>query len=328
MKKYVIEDQEAVDSYLTTLGGGHFSDTATGGDYASSVSSIPYCKNIGIRGLLGAVSPAPGADVFDMLGGSGQVALAAQQYGLCSFADAIITADIEIDQVERALRRGLRAVPLDLADPRIIRNSSVHHLLYAYGFHHLSPDARASAAREAYRILKPGGTAVFYDGTIGTTTERISSLVVDRLSDHPHKYPHPTVDEIEAAAEAAGLELRGTFRILDPQIFLSATGSQARQLAAQYYADHYAIDSLSWELLHDHLTDAYRSSNPIDAPEMSTGRQELAGWLPWNETYSGPTSAKLLQAIFPCGWDTPDESCRECVVIPREGVAVIYNKPQ
>ena len=326
LKEYLVEDGLAVNSYFAGLGGGHFSDVLAGGEYASSVSSVPYCKNIGIRGLLGVVDAAPGADVFDMLGGSGQIVLAAREYGLCGFTDAIITADIEIDQVERALRRGFRAILLDARDPHIIRTSSVQNLLYAYGFHHLSPDER-NCRQGGAQNPEARGTAVFYEGTIGSTTERISSLVVDRLSNHPHKYPHPAIEQIVSAVRVAGMELRATFRILDPQIFLSASVDQARLVAARYYAGHYTVNSLSWDLLLDHLTDAYRSSSPIGEPLATADWQNLADLLPWNEAYSGPASIELLRAAFPRGWGTADESWQECVVIPREGVAVVCSEP-
>ena len=325
LAELLVDDGSFVNEYVGGIAPGQFSDAwhGIGEEYAVSVSEAPYCKNVGIRSLLGLLADGgegPGV-VLDILGGHGQIAMAARTYGLCSFAEAIITADRELDQVTRAEHRGLPAIPVDAVDLRIVREGALDAALLAYGFHHIPPDQRPEAVRCGLERISPSGLLLLYEGLHGSVMERISTELVDAISNTPHEYPHPDEDEM-AELEQLGEPLSAPSTVFDPQVFLAASREEAESLAASYYRNHYTLRaSASDKELLERLRDICERYCEEPSPDEVFGLVEwgLAGAECTLRFFSGPTPEVLCQAMFPGEPGEPARNRRHCVVIPRYG---------
>lgn len=332
LAELLVEDGEAVEEYVGEIAPGQFSDAwhGVGEEYALSVSEVPYCKNVGIRSLLAILAEdcSPGV-VLDILGGHGQIAMAARLYELCAFPEAIVTADRELDQVTRAEGRGLPAIPVDAVDLRIVRDGALDAALIAYGFHHIPPEQRGQAVSSGLGRLSPTGVLLLYEGLHGGVMERISTELVDEMSLTPHRYPHPDEDEM-AALERLGEVQPGTSVVFDPQVFLAASGEEAEAQAADYYRNHYTLKpSVSDAEVLDALRRICEQSRETHQPGEVFGLAEwgLEGAPCTTSYFCGPTPAALFGAIFPAADGEPAGDQRHCVVIPRYGRAVRLRRP-
>lgn len=108
---------------------------------------------------------APGQTVLDVGCGTGNLALAvlavqptARVTGLDPDGDALRRAG------RKARRRGLRLELVQgFADRVPVEDGSVDHLVSALALHHVDDGSREGFAREARRVLRPGGTVTIVD---------------------------------------------------------------------------------------------------------------------------------------------------------------------
>src|ERR1039457_3421778 len=275
VKQILTEDEHLVQEYLTRLSPGWFSaaEDEGGAIYADSVASALYAKNIGIRSLLQLAAPKYDLPVLDLLGGSGQIARAASAYSLCDYSRNIITADIEIYQIRLAIADALPAVPLDATDLEILKSDSLASIIISYGIHHISPEERSKLADQAAPKLVKGGTLLLYEAVAGSVGERISSMIVDKLTAKPHLHAHPSRTDLVSMCDHPQLTPPKLYPIFDPQIFLGANADEAIRLARHYYIKHYALPPwMEWSDLLPQL-DAVLSMDDGD-PVTSNMRVE------------------------------------------------------
>lgn len=326
LAELLVEDGDAVEEYVGEIAPGQFSDAwhGIGEEYALSVSEVPYCKNLGIRSLLGLLDEGESPRVvLDILGGHGQIAMAARSYGLCGFPEAIVTADRELDQVTRAEGRGLPAIPVDAVDLRIVRDGALDAALIAYGFHHIPPEQRGRAVACGLERLSPTGVLLLYEGLHGSVMERISTELVDEMSSTPHRYPHPDEGELEGLEQLGEPQPGPTF-VFDPQVFLAGSRDEAEALAASYYRNHYTLKP---SVTDDEVLEELRRICEQNREEHLPG--EVFGLAEWGlhgagcttSFFSGATPPALFAAMFPAAGE-PAGDQRHCVVIPRYGRAI------
>jgi SAM-dependent methyltransferase len=152
----------------------------------------------------------------------------------------IVTNDLSPHMFARA---GLWGMPTREDATRLTRSfreASTDGVLLAYGTHHI-PDLFA-AAREAGRVVRPGGQVVVHDffdeGPAGQWFHRI----VDKRSITGHDFPHIGPVQMAASLLAAGLHDVRLHEIQDPFLFVSGQGAPpARDLALGYIAGMYGL---------------------------------------------------------------------------------------
>jgi SAM-dependent methyltransferase len=309
-RRIVVSDQVAVDHYFERLAEPSVNrDNHDDEEYVASLSIAPYAKNIGIANLLGLLELRAGQVVVDVLGGAGQVAMAARRFGLCGRPEQILTADEDVRHIVQALQQQLAALPLDPTDLRIVAPGIVDHVLVAHHVHHISPDGRQGAIEQAVGALRPGGTLVIYEGPRGSSTAHLSDTVVDELSAIPHTFPHPTRDELLRLADHPLLRDVRAVVIESPLVFLAHGEAEAQATALDYYIRHYSLHpDTSWSTLRGQIDEAYRRTGNGD------------------EVYIGELSELIEQQVFPLSADRASHLGTVCVIVPREGLAVIATK--
>lgn len=321
VKKLLVSDPVQVCEYIARLRISEDSEDSENqhdSGYGESLQMVPYVKNIGIQNLLGLFEYRPGDVLLDVLGGAGQVSIAARTYRLSPFEASIVTADADLGSVHSVASRGLPAVPLDPRDMSIIREGSLSSVMLAHHVHHLSPSDRSVAVREAASRLRPGGTLVIYEGPRGGTTARLSDYIVDQLSETSHRYLHPTLDQLLDIVPSTLVDDVEALWIESPLIFLGRDADEARRRALAYYIRHYSLyEFISWDVLREHMEDAYSGMSIKDTLSQSaTGRSHQS------QLYVGPTDHRLLQQLFPTPTAAPMPEASFCVVVPRDGVAI------
>ena len=170
------------------------------------------------------------------------------------------------------------------------------------------------------RIIRYRGYLILYEGPQGSSTERISTLVVDALSMSPHQFTHPTSQNLLSYITQSGLNPVRVVRILDPQVFIGESIDQVEDLACRYYIQHYSLpSSLTWPALRNTLLDAYSRSMPLNEELYMPG-----SWAELTSNFSiSALTPELLAALFPAGTPTRYESAQYAAVLPREGLAVV-----
>lgn len=210
----------------------------------------PMIRSTGIRQLFKFISPSDGQQkltpqhkVLDVLGGDGVLARAIYQMLPKSSRPHIITSDLSEDMVRAAQAYGLFAIQQP-AQRLLLKDNSIHAVIIAYGTHHIAPDQRLQACREAFRVLKPGGRIAFHDFAEDSPVSRWFGEVVDRYSQTGHRFAHFTGDEIRQYLQGAGFDDIKISQIYDPFILSDNTAEGAQTLLHNHLLEMYGLVKL------------------------------------------------------------------------------------
>ena len=251
----------------------------------------PMIRSTGISQLFKFIRPANGTKEFtpqhkvlDVLGGDGVLARAIDQMLPQATRPHIITSDLAEDMVRAAQAYGLFAIQQP-AQKLLLKDNCTDGVIIAYGTHHIAPDQRLEACREAFRVLRPGGRIAFHDFEVDSPVSRWFVEVVDRYSQTGHRFAHFTRDEIRQYLQEAGFDDVKVNQIYDPFILSDSTAKSAQTLLKQHLLEMYGLVQLTdcngharalemvFELAHQYFRYDYRSMGLEDsfgAPRIKT----------------------------------------------------------
>lgn len=221
-----------------------FGESASGGrgeSYIRAQALNVSARAQGICSMLELIrsgSDAPCKTVIDVLGGDGLVRRVADRLTL-SDVD-ILTCDLSPYMVRAAWSASIPAL-LQRADRLLQRDTSVDGVLVAYGTHHISPEDRADVAREAYRVLRPGGVFVMHDFLTGSAMDEWFTRVVHPNSRTGHQYTHFTREEMLGYLAKAGFESYEVLDMRDPYTATAETAERAELNLGRYLLNMYGL---------------------------------------------------------------------------------------
>ncbi|MFF1779377.1 class I SAM-dependent methyltransferase [Streptomyces virginiae] len=253
-----------------------FDTDATGrGDSYRTAQKDASVRWTGAEQLLRLCAPNGSAVVLDILGGDGTLARALAEHGGPATAGiTLLTSDLSGEMIEQALAQGLPAMR-QAADFLFVRESSVDAVLLAYGTHHIAPQDRPAAVREALRAVRPGGRVVLHDFDATSPMARFFTDVVHSHAPGGHDYPHFSRAELTELFAAAGAPAR-IHSVYDPLVVRGATAQEARRAMCAYVGHMYGVSALfsrlgeaaSWKLLE----------NCFDHTDYLSGLEEASGF--------------------------------------------------
>lgn len=250
----------------------------------------PMIRSTGIRQLFNLIRPGatkeftPRHTVLDVLGGDGVLARAINQMLPPARRPHIITSDLAEDMVRAAQAYGLFAIQQP-AQKLLLKDNSTDGVIIAYGTHHIAPDQRIEACREAFRVLRPGGRIAVHDFEVDSPVSRWFAEVVDRYSQTGHCFAHFTRDEIRRYLQEAGFDDVKVDHVYDPFILSDKTAKGAQTLLQKHFLEMYGLVRLAecngpvralkmvFELAHKYFRYDYRSMGLEDsfgAPHIKT----------------------------------------------------------
>lgn len=211
-----------------------------GDSYVRAQAENVYARATGIRQLLGLMQRKPDGQttIVDLLGGDGLVRRVCDILELPGLE--IITCDASPHMVRAAWEMGIPAL-LQRAEQQLFRSGSLDGVLLAYGTHHIEPGTRGAVAKEAHRVLGPGGTFVLHDFLIGSPVDTWFAEVVDPFSRTGHPYVHFTADEIHGSLLKAGFDGCELLEIDDPYSAIASTPEEAELRLGEYLVNMYGL---------------------------------------------------------------------------------------
>lgn len=231
-----------------------FSNEGRGEDYIKSIEICPLVRKEGVIELLKfanierTLSFPPDYVIGDFLAGDGYIEQTANFLLPEGERPFFVNSDISQYMFQICKDAGRFAVLQSAHDLYWLRSNSINAGIFAYGTHHIPRSQRSLAAREAVRVLKPGGRWVLHDFEEGGAMANWFGEVVNKLGKTRHDYPHFTREEMLGLAWDASLRDVQLDSIPDPFVVKSATESDALALLATYVIKMYGLIHINGDL--------------------------------------------------------------------------------
>jgi ubiquinone/menaquinone biosynthesis C-methylase UbiE len=229
----------------------HFESRDAGGRgdaYRIGQKANPLIRARGIRALFDLLKEhgkrfSPDQLLVDVLGGNGTFTHALRGLVPPGELPIIITSDASAAMIEDALAQGLLAIRQP-AQSLLLADGMMDGAVFAYGTHHIAPVDRVTSAREAYRVLKPGGRVVVQDFEEGTPTARWYSELLDQYTRTGHKCTHFTRENMKEILEEAGFRDVRVLDVYDPFIVTDRSPEIAVQRMLRHVCSLFALELL------------------------------------------------------------------------------------
>ena len=218
----------------------------------------------------GTQVPGPDCVILDALAGDGTISRFVEDLPQ---RPTIISADLSGYMVEKCLEQDLPCIRQS-ASTSLLQDGVLDGVLIAYGSHHLEGPDRLSAAKEAYRTLKPGGRFVLHDFETGGPVDRWFGEVVHPFSATGHPYPHFSRDEMAVLLKTSGFSACRVFEIDDPFTLTAPTAAGARVRVLHHLWNMYGLVKLPLkdaEDLADFETRVEATLGSVTAEQTSNG---------------------------------------------------------
>lgn len=121
-------------------------------------------------------------DILEIGCGDGRLS-----FYLAEFAKNIVAIDPDVDKIKKASDRLSSSKRNNLnfyigkGEKLIFSNASFDAIFYSLSFHHVSIDQQSAAIKEAYRVLKKGGSLILYEPLKDGETQKLFLLFEDEL---------------------------------------------------------------------------------------------------------------------------------------------------
>lgn len=182
--------------------------------------------------------------ILDVLGGDGILARAFSSIQSQNNPKLLIlTSDIAGDMISQAFNYGLPAIRQP-AHYLLLKDNSYDAVIIAYGTHHIPEEERASACKEALRILRPGGRIVIHDFEENSCMSKWFNDVVNKYSTTGHKYKHFTIDKLQYYLKKGGFKNIKITHMYDPFIMRDAKKNRAYSKLMNYVLNMYGLEQL------------------------------------------------------------------------------------
>jgi ubiquinone/menaquinone biosynthesis C-methylase UbiE len=251
----------------------HFESKISGGrgdSYREAQQHDYMYRNQGYLTLFGLATEhflpqRESATILDAMGGDGTLTRIVQRERIAT-SPFIVTSDASAAMIQCAIAQGIPAVRQPLQELIWFSDCLFDAVIVAYGTHHIPPEERLPAVREAVRVLKPGGALVLHDFEIGRPTASWYSSVMDQATLTGHKFTHFTRQEMRELLSAAGLRHISVSDVYDPLVVKASSFDEARRLLLEYVFLMFGLEHMADE------SDGVLDEGALDKIELALRR--------------------------------------------------------
>jgi ubiquinone/menaquinone biosynthesis C-methylase UbiE len=233
----------STSTHFKSDGSGSRGDTYRAAQRRNAVSRAD-----GIRRVFELVTPAgevlsPSTCVLDVLGGNGALTRVMRQIEQPHRVPTIVTSDQTAEMVVDALELGLPAIRQP-AQQLLLRDETFDGVILAYGTHHIPPEDRLPALKEARRVLRQDGRVVVQDFEPETLTARWYSEVLHTYTASGHDFRHLGQQEMISLLTEAGFRDVEVVAVYDPFVFYDDTADRVLRALLRHVCSLFGLVKL------------------------------------------------------------------------------------